>query len=362
MRLNAVVLLTIIFTASFSSAIAKSKKIDVIAYYTGNDSTLEKYPVEKLTHVIYSFLHLSGDTIAFANENQQKTLRGITDLKKKYPKLKVMVSMGGWGGCENCSPVFAVVSSRVNFAASVVKVLKEYNADGIDLDWEYPTIEGFPGHPYAASDKQNFTELIRELRKQMGQHYELSFAAGGFQSFLTTSVDWKAIMPLINRVNLMTYDLVNGYSQLTGHHTALYSRSEQVESTDNCVQYLLKQGLPAKKLVIGAAFYARVWENVSDSSNGLYQSGKFLRGVDYKEFDTYLSSDSGWTKYWDDTAKAPYAYNVPLKQFATYDDEKSLEAKVNYVHKHHLGGIMFWELMNDTFTNGRLDAIYNALK
>ena len=361
MRLKTIFLSAIVCLFALS-ATAKKKKIDVIAYYTGNDTTLEKYPINKLTHVIYSFLHLRGDTIAFSSDSQANNLRRITNLKAKYPGLKVMISIGGWGGCEQCSPVFADSMNRVNFAASVVKLFKEYNVDGIDLDWEYPNISGYPGHPYSSRDKQNFTELIRELRKQMGPSYELSFAAGGFQSFLTTSVDWQAIMLLVDRVNLMTYDLVSGFSTKTGHHTPLYSRSEQVESTDNCVQYLLMQGVPASKLVIGAAFYARVWENVNGSSNGLYQSGKFLKGINYKSFNTQLSADSGWVHYWDKTTKAPYSYNQTSQQFATYDDDRSLEAKVKYVYKHHLGGIMFWELMNDPFTGGRLDAIYNALK
>ncbi|MES2648627.1 MAG: glycoside hydrolase family 18 protein [Bacteroidota bacterium] len=362
MRLKLIVFTAVISLSAFCTCYSQKSEMEVIAYYTGDAETLEKYPIAKLTHIIYSFLHLSGDTLAFSSPKQEKTLLQIAGLKKKYPNLKVMVSLGGWGGCEKCSPVFAEAQSRKNFAASTVKIFKRYNVDGIDLDWEYPTIEGFPGHPYTPEDKQNFTELVKELRSQMGSKYELSFAAGGFQTFLTTSVDWKAIMPLINRVNLMTYDLVNGYSKTTGHHTALFSRPEQVESTDNCVQYLLKQGLPSRKLVIGAAFYARVWQNVPDTANGLYQAGDFLRGVDYKAFGKFLSTEAGWIRYWDDIAKAPYSYNKTLKQFATYDDDKSLAEKVDYARKYQLGGIMFWELMNDTFSNGRLNAIYKALE
>ena len=105
MRLKTAFLSGIICLVTFS-AMAKEKKIDVIAYYTGNDTTLEKYPINKLTHVIYSFLHLSGDTIAFSSDSQANNLRRITNLKAKYPGLKVMISMGGWGGCQQCSPVF----------------------------------------------------------------------------------------------------------------------------------------------------------------------------------------------------------------------------------------------------------------
>jgi chitinase len=361
MKRTGLLLLTLLLTG-ITPCLAKDKKFEVIAYYTGDGTTIQNYPIDKLTHIIFSFLHLRGDTISFDNEKQAITLRQLTDLKKKYPKLKILVSLGGWGGCETCSPVFAQQSGRKNFAASVVRLLKTYNADGIDLDWEYPSIEGYPHHAYISDDRQNFSELIKECRKAMGSKYELSFAAGGFETFLSKSVDWQTVMPLVTRVNLMTYDLVNGNSKQTGHHTALYSRPEQLESTDNCVKYLLKTGLPANKLVIGAAFYARIWEQVNSTANGLYQQGTFKRSLGYKQFDTVLNSANGWVHYWDDTAKAPYAYNSGQQLFATFDNAQSLAAKVTYAHQHGLKGIMFWELMNDTFSNGRLDAIDKAVK
>jgi chitinase len=178
----------------------------------------------------------------------------LVALKNTYPSLKILISLGGWGGCEPCSPVFAKAESRKNFAASVLKLMKDYDADGIDLDWEYPAIEGHPGHAWMPEDRNNFTQLIKELHRVLFPKYELSFAAGGFTEFLEKSVDWDAVFPLVNRVNLMTYDLINGYSKETGHHTALYSQARQKESTDNCVQWLLKKGYPAEKLVIGADF------------------------------------------------------------------------------------------------------------
>src|SRR5882672_9704476 len=161
---------------------------------------------------------------------------------------------------------------------------RSFQTDGIDLDWEYPTIEGHPGHAFKHEDKANFTALIRELRKALGKKYEISFAAGGFQKFLDESVDWLAIMKEVDRVNIMSYDLINGYSTTTGHHTALYSNPLQKESAHNAIQYLIRLGVPSSKIVIGAAFYARVWENVSAKNNGLYQTGKFKMGVNFKKF------------------------------------------------------------------------------
>src|SRR5262249_578206 len=160
---------------------------------------------------------------------------------------------------EKCSEVFSTDKGRSEFSKSVRHLNEQFHTDGIDLDWEYPAIEGYPGHAFKLSDRENFTALIISLRRELGPRQEISFAAGGFKKFLDESVDWPAVMPRVDRVNLMTYDLVNGYSKVTGHHTPLYSSDQQPESTDFAVQYLAKRGVPKNKMVIGAAFYARVW-------------------------------------------------------------------------------------------------------
>ncbi len=123
------------------------------------------------------------------------------------------------------------------------------------------------------------------------------------------------------------------------------------------MRYLLKAGVDPKKIVIGAAFYARVWKNVPDTGNGLYQPGVFSYGVDYREFPDRLSRKAGFETYWDDATKAPYSYNKKAHLFATYDDRRSIAAKTEYVFDHKLGGIMFWELHGDTEKNGLLDTI-----
>jgi chitinase len=144
-----------------------------------------------------------------------------------------------------------------------------------------------------------------QLRKAIGPKKEISFAAGGFTTFLEQSIEWKKVMPLLDRVNLMTYDLVHGYSMVTGHHTPIYSTPQQKESADNAIRFLDSVGIQRNKLVIGAAFYARIFENVDSVNNGLYRPGKFKRGVPFKAYPNVLSRDSGFIYHWDPVAQAP---------------------------------------------------------
>jgi chitinase len=350
-------LIVILLVSANANLLKAQSKKWVIGYYMGDEKGIAKYPLQQLTHLIYSFLRLDGDTIAFIRPQQKQTLQALVALKKNYPALKILVSLGGWGGCAPCSAVFSSEAARQNFAASVNRLLVNYGADGLDLDWEYPGIEGYPGHTYKKEDTENFTALVKTIRQAIGEKQELSFAAGGFTSYLQSSVNWAAVMPYVNRVNLMTYDLVNGYSKITGHHTALHATAMLPEATDHCVETLLQLGVPAAKLVIGAAFYARVWSNVPDLQHGLYQAGEFKTSVDYKDLEKLLSKADGFTRYWDTVAMAPYYYSAAKKEFATYDDKKSIAAKCAYVLQKKLGGIMFWELTEDTPQDGLLNEI-----
>jgi chitinase len=347
----------LLFLIPLFAASQSKENPSVIAYYMGDNKKIDQYDVSKLTHIIFSFCHLKDGKLSVDSTKDSLAIKKLVSLKAKNPNLKIMLSLGGWGGCEPCSEVFSNGENRAVFAKSAKELNAYFNCDGIDLDWEYPAIEGYPGHLYQKSDKENFTDLVVLLRKELGTKNELSFAAGGFQKYLDESVDWQKIMPLVNRVNIMSYDLVNGYSKVTGHHTPLFITNASEESTNRAVEYLLKLGIPSQKLVIGAAFYTRVWKEVSNVNNGLYQSGVASSGIDFKDYETTFTKEKGWNYFWDNKAKAPYWYNEKEKLFATGDNITSVKEKTNYVIKNKLGGIMFWELTLDKKQNGMIDAI-----
>jgi len=331
----------------------------VIGYYAGNAAGVSQVRSKLLTHVIYSFCGLRDNRLYLADT---LTVRRLVALKKQNPKLKVMIGMGGWGGCKNCSDLFASPTGREVFSRSVRRACEKLGIDGIDLDWEYPSIKGYPGHKFTLSDKQNFTKLIQQLRRTLGNSYEISFAAGAFTEYLENSVDWLPVMKEVDRVNLMTYDLVNGYSPIAGHHTALYASPFLRESADNAISYLLQLGIPANKMVIGAAFYARVWQQAGPLNNGLYQPARPKATVGIGMVETYYTDKHGFTTFWDDTAKAPYRYHPGRKLFVTYDNKRSVRLKAEYVLNKGLAGIMFWQIRLDKRRDPLLDVIDEVMR
>src|SRR6185437_15689617 len=226
-----------LLTSTVQAQVSNAKRLAVIGYYAGRPTAVDSFPIGELTHVIFSFAHLNGNRLWIQNARD---------------------------------------SGRQEFVQSTKELLDNFHADGIDLDWEYPALENVPGYAYYPADKDNFTAVVRLLRKTLGKKAVISFAAGGFTDYLRTSIDWKQIAPLVNYINLMNYDLINGYAKETGHHTALYSRPEQEQSTDRAVRWLDSAGVPLHKVVIGMAFYARVFGGVDSINNGLYRPCHFL--------------------------------------------------------------------------------------
>ncbi len=334
-------------------------KPQVIAYYAGDEKSIDEFDLKGVDQIIYSFLHLKKNKLAIDNKKDSLTLINVVNQKKKYPKLKVLVSLGGWGGCETCSEIFSSKEARTEFAISTADIIESFNADGIDLDWEYPGISGYPGHTYKPEDRENFTDLIVQLRKYMGKDDILSFAAGASNRFFENSIEWDKVMPLVNNVNLMTYDFYGSGSTKTGHHTALSSNKFQDRSAESSIEALMNLGVKPSQIFIGGAFYIKTFKNVANINNGLNQNAEWNRSYDQINFEDVKSS---FNFYWDDVANSPYAYDSINKIFATFDDNKSIKLKSKYALDKKLGGIMFWQLMNDKKQNGLLKTMVNTIK
>jgi chitinase len=356
-------LVTILFRfllLSFTSAPAPpASPLAVIAYYSGNATDIDRYEVNKLTHIIYCFAQLKGNRL-YVSAAAGKVLRKLVSLKQQHRALKVSLAFGGWGGCKACSDTFASGENRKAFAQSVQEVITGYQLDGIDIDWEYPAIQGPAGHPFSPADKQHFTALIKELRAAIGNNKELTVAAGAFTTYLQQSIDWQQVAPYVNRFHLMSFDLVNRNSDTTGHHAALFSNDVQHESADHAIRYLNSLGIRNHQLVIGAACYARIYEQVGSTNNGLHQPGRFKKFAVYKSYQQTFGTQNGFTCYWDDKAEAPWCYNAQQHLFATFDDIRSVQQKTQYAVNKQLYGIMFWELRHDKPRAGLLNAIYEV--
>ena len=111
----------------------------------------------------------------------------------------------------------------------------------------------------------------------MEKGHILSFAAGASKRFFKNSIEWDKVMPLVDNVNLMTYDFYGSGSAKTGHHTALSSNEFQDRSAESSIEALINLGVKPSKIFIGGAFYIKTFKNVENINNGLI---KKLNGIE----------------------------------------------------------------------------------
>src|SRR5882672_3957909 len=103
-------LLLVVFLIGCMGFMADAQRLAVIGYYAGRPTGVDSFPTEKLTHIIFSFCHLKGNRLNVNNARDTLTIQTLVGLKEKHPGLKVILSLGGWGGCKTCPDVFSTDS------------------------------------------------------------------------------------------------------------------------------------------------------------------------------------------------------------------------------------------------------------
>jgi len=189
-RIKSTILLVMLFVLS-TAVFSQGNKVKVIAYYFGSPTALDSFDIKKVDEIIFSFGRLQGNQFHIRSARDTATIQKMVAMKSVNPSLKVVLSLGGWGGCETCSDVFSSRRDSKEFAKGFKQLSAYFKTDGIDLDWEYPAVSGFPGHKFKADDKQHFTRLIKFLRRSLGKDAELSFAAGVSKRVMEAGVEWQ---------------------------------------------------------------------------------------------------------------------------------------------------------------------------
>jgi len=350
---------------------SETKSRPVVIGYVGGFKGLintDDIKAEKLTHINYAFVDVKDGKAFLTNEKTDSTnFRKLKLLKGKNPDLNILISIGGWAWSENFSDAVLTDSSRKIFAASSVEIIKKYDLDGVDIDWEYPGMAGEEGNVFRPEDKQNFTLMFQEIRRELDKLEKetnnqklLTTAVAGFASFLNVTEIGKA-QQYLNYVNLMTYDLFQGDTVV--HHASLYPSKiyKSERSADNAFKAFTAAGVPAGKLVMGLPFYGRMFK-VSKLEKGLGQKQVSQEYIDgYTFIKDSLVNKKGFKEYRDTVAKAPYLLNASTGQILSYDDEESVREKCSYVLSHKMAGVMFWESTSDP-KNYLLDEIDKSLK
>jgi chitinase len=292
------------------------------------------------------------------SDNPSSPFRGyfhqMQELKHRYPHLKILISLEGRASsfADDAKP-----EHRQAFVASCIDTFIRGNFapgihepalfDGFDIDWEYPE----------EADAANFRALLEEFRRQMQAvrpGLRLSIAVGHAPQ-MEAGTDFATLAPLVDQIGVMNYDYTGPWSHTTGFLAPLFA--ERSGSIERSMTAYLAAGVPAQKLLMGVPFYGYSWTAVVQTNDGLFQNGQSVRGDQPYHYIRTLSAS--FQQYRDPRSHAPWLFDGTT--FWTYEDPTSVRYKASYAVHEHIGGVMVWELSEDTNEAELLDTIYRSL-
>lgn len=329
------------------------------------------------THVVC--FQSQHPTVGIEDKCQNRKIGdGLIELAHKQG-VEVYPSIGGWTLSDKFSAIAEDPVKRAKFASESVRLVREYNFDGIDVDWEYPGYEPHNGRPV---DKVNFITFMQEIKDSLADYaakyrpervgerrYKVTAAMGCGPSIVKNAFDMPKVRETLDEVNLMTYDLHGAWDPVTGHNAPLFEYTSQDFglSISGCVETFHKGrkdaqgnvisegGIPLNQLNIGAGFYGRAFANSTglgvphdgaDKGNfGLTEGFAF-----YYAIDNLINTDK-LDLHWDDIAKVPWASHKDGSGTIFYENEKALRIKSQWLNAVGLAGVIVWDNSGDVLVD-----------
>jgi chitinase len=358
----------------------------MVGYYFAptvrNGFPVDSIDGDRLTHVSYAFANIDarGNAVlgfpcldvgicAAGEQNPNKQPGGnfaeLRRLKQRFPRLRTLISIGGWTWSGRFSDVAATPAARRRFVDSAVKLFIQDHPgvfDGIDLDWEYPVSGGLATNKHRPEDKQNYTLLVAEFRRALdragraaNRRYELSASVPGGLEY-ARNFELAEIGRLLDFMKIMAFDYHSGSG--IAHFNAPLAAAQGDPAPNSTVRasvdWYVKSGVAKEKLVLGVPFYGYGYGGVDPVRNGLFQpisdstAKPWIGAIRYHRIGEALRA--GFRRHWEPNAGVPWLYDARRRIWITYDDAQSLSLKADLVRTEGLGGIMIWELSGDDGT------------
>ena len=341
---------------------ANAKQLWVGAYVPGWNQQRLDPKNDHLLDAITHFLHFAvfvrasdGSLDLQTNELTPSKMRALVGAAHGAGKQALLV-VGG----EGAAPGLRIASSPErlpNTLKSILCLVDRYGYDGIDVDWE----------PLGPQDAELYSSFIESLRKSLDQtalHHrrprlglttaiEVNLNNNDYMVSLVRTL--HKLDEKVDRINLMTYAMANSSSlPFVWHNSALYPGVSpedgfRTPSADGAIGEFFAAGFQAGKLGIGINLYGYLWqgqgpENISSPGKLWKLPPKVVELTYGKVVKEFLKNNP---TRWDQQAEVPYLSIPQTNQFLSYENNRGIEAKLRYVQRNGLGGIIIWDIGRD---------------
>lgn len=249
-----------------------------------------------------------------------------------------------------------VWSSSLVLTESIVRSgcadLERELANSLPVDWE---------HPSDSRQGEDYIALLAALRAYLpAPQYTLSSALPAGQWALQ-HINLAHASHYLDMINLMSYDFSGPWVSKCGHQAQLYTpqmphSAEAAISCHSAVSYMVRQGVPPNKIIMGVPAYGRSFtgtKGVGHSFDGQAgEEGTF----EYRDLPR-----PGAKEHVDEQVGAAYCVGGD-GGFVTYDTPQTVQLKAKYVRQNGLGGLFYWTGTGDVSAHTQKDRslVYNG--
>ncbi|EPE30127.1 (Trans)glycosidase [Glarea lozoyensis ATCC 20868] len=307
-----------------------------------------------LTHLIFAFLFIDPKTFQVTPVDSRVDIplyREFTGLKNH--KLQTWIAVGGSGLNDPNTPTYTTFSdmastpeNRAAFITSIIAFMEQYGFQGVDLDWETPTLAYRGGRPV---DFVNIVQLTKEMRAAFGTKYGISIAVPTDFYGLST-FDLIAMQPYLEFFNFMAYD-IHGPWEATSLGSKALPQASILDIQDRIVP-LWFDGIDPSKVNLGLPYYGRGYalSDTSCTDPGCPYSGPTNAGactnspgiLSLKEIQDLIKQKNLVPILIPDQMQKEVTFDG--NQWIAYDDAETMAMKEIWANEHCLGGTVAWSM------------------
>lgn len=187
--------------------VAYYPKQEIYSGYNSFDPSIINF--DKITH-----LNLTLGTINLATnklellDDCEKDLTKLLSLSKKYPLVKILISVGGLFRFDNFKNIVLDQKKVKTFASSCVDFINTWNLDGIDINW----------NDDSSDIEDDYTSLLKELRESL----DLASLKNQKEYLLTATV-YEDTLNANTFLNYLDFININSFSEFENLQTSNYS-------------------------------------------------------------------------------------------------------------------------------------------